>query len=73
MVIGFPHSIDCIELWNRFSRPWKGIEFGQNVHKILKKYENSTFSHLLIQILFFTADDSSADVFCIVFHEQNFW
>ena len=28
-------------------------------------------SHLFIQILFFTADDSCADVFCIVAHEQN--
>jgi len=34
------------------------------------KYGNSKFSHVLIQILFFTADDSFADyVFCTVFHE----
>jgi len=38
----------------------------------LKKYENSKFSHLLIQILFFANDDSFADVFCIVYHEENF-
>jgi len=40
----------------------KSIEFGQNVHKVLKKYENCAFSHSYIQILFFTADDNSADV-----------
>ena len=41
----------------------------QNVHKVLKKYGNSKFSHLFIKILFFTTDDSSADVFCIVFYQ----
>jgi len=45
------------------------IEFGQNVHEVLKKYGNSKFSQLFIQILFFTADGNFADVFCIVFHE----
>jgi len=35
----------------------KSIEFGQNVHEVLKKYGNSKFSHLSIQILLFTADD----------------
>jgi len=57
-----------IQLWNRFSRLWKYIEFAQNVHKVLKKYENSKLIRLFIQMLFFTDDDSSADVFCIVFH-----
>jgi len=33
---------------------------------------NSKFSLFFIQILFLTSDDSSADVLCIVFHEQNF-
>jgi len=27
---------------------------------------------LLIKSLFFTADDSFADIFCFVFHEYNF-
>jgi len=38
---GFPRCVESIELWNRFSRPWKSIEFGQNVQKVLKKYGNS--------------------------------
>ena len=59
----FPRGIESNELWNRFSRPWKSIEFGQNVHDVLKKCRNSKFSHLFIQILFFNADGSSADVF----------
>jgi len=29
--------LKVIELLNRFSRPWESIEFGQNVHKVLKK------------------------------------
>jgi len=57
---GFPRGIKSIEFWNRFSRPWKSNEFGQNVHKIVKKFGNSKFSHLFIQILFLTADGSSA-------------
>jgi len=44
----------------------------QSIHKVLKKYGNSKFSHLFIQILFFTADDSFADIFCFVLHEYNF-
>jgi len=48
-----------------FSRPWKSIIFGWNVHKILGNYGNSKFNHLFIQILFFTTDDSSADVFTL--------
>ena len=47
-----------IELCKWFSRPWKSIGFGQLIRKVLKKYENSKFSHLFIQILFFIADDS---------------
>jgi len=39
------------------------------MYKVLKKYGNSKFSHLVIPILLFTADESSADVFCFVFHE----
>jgi len=35
----------------------KSIEFGQNLHKILKKYGNSKSNHLFIQILFSTTDD----------------
>jgi len=38
---GFPRGIESIELWNRFPRPWKSIEFSQNVHKVLKKCRNS--------------------------------
>jgi len=38
---GFPRGIESIEFQNQFSRPWKSFEFGQNVHKILKKYGNS--------------------------------
>jgi len=32
------------------------------IHEVLKKYEHSKFSHLLIEIFFFTADDGFADV-----------
>ena len=60
---------ESIELWNWFSRPWKSIEFGWNVHKVMKKYGNYKFSYLFIQILFFTADDSFAGIFSIVFNE----
>ena len=35
-----------IELWNRFARPWKSIEFVENVHEVLKKYGNSKFRSL---------------------------
>ena len=66
---GFPHGFESTELWNRFSRPWESIEFGQTLHKVLKKYKNSKFSLLFIQFFFFTADNNFADVFCIVFHE----
>jgi len=38
--LGFPRGIKSMDLWNRFSRPRKSIEFGQNVHELLKKYEN---------------------------------
>jgi len=31
-VAGFPRGIESIEFKNRYSRPWKSIEFGQNVH-----------------------------------------
>jgi len=47
------HEIESIELWNKFSRPWQSIEFGQNVYKVLEKYGNSKFCYLLIQIFFF--------------------
>ena len=62
---GLPCDTKSIDLWNWCLKPWKNIEFDQNVHKVLKKYENSKFSHLFIQILFFTADDSFADVFAL--------
>jgi len=55
-----------------FSRPQKYSEFGKNVHKLMKKLENSKFSHFFIQIFFFTADDSFGNGFRIVFHEYNF-
>ena len=29
---GFPHGIESIEFQIWFSRPWKSIEYGQNVH-----------------------------------------
>ena len=32
MLSGFPRGIKSIEFQNWFSRPWKSIEFGQNVH-----------------------------------------
>jgi len=35
----------------------------------MKKYGNYKFSYLFIQILFFTADDSFAGIFSIVFNE----
>jgi len=28
---GLPRGMESIEFQNRFSRPWKSIEFGQNV------------------------------------------
>jgi len=61
-----------IELWNRFSIPWKSIEFGQNVHKVLKKHGNSKFSQLFIHILFFAA----ITIFACVLHcvpQIKFW
>jgi len=60
-LVGFPRGI---ELWDWFS-----------VFKNLKKYWIWPKCTLLssAQILFFTADNSTADVFCIVFDEQNFW
>jgi len=42
----------------------ESIEFSQNIHKVLKFQIQPFF----IQILFFTTDDRSANVFCIVFH-----
>jgi len=39
----------------------KVFEFGQNVQKVFKKYENSKFSYVFIQLLFF-ATDSFANV-----------
>jgi len=41
----------CIELWNRFLRHWK--------------FEKYKFSHLFLQILFFTTVDSLADVLAL--------
>ena len=35
----------------------------------MKKYGNPTFSQFFIKNLFFAADDSFADVFCVVSHE----
>jgi len=52
-----------IELSNPFWKPWKSIEFDQNVHRVLKKYGNSKFNHLFMQILFVTADDRFAKFF----------
>jgi len=69
---GFPCSMEIIdwksfELWKQFSRPWKSIDFDQNVHKVLKKYGNSKCSHLFIQILLVSADNSSADFFALCY------
>jgi len=50
----------------------KSTDFVQNVHKVLKELGNSEFSHLFLQNLLFTANDNFADVFFIVFLEQNF-
>jgi len=36
-----------IEFQNWFSRPWKGIEFGQNVYYVLKKCWNSKWKRNL--------------------------
>jgi len=36
-----------IEFQNRFSRPWKSIEIGQNMHSVLKKYGNSKWKIIL--------------------------
>jgi len=32
LVSGFPRSVKSIEFQNWFSRPWKSIDFCQNVH-----------------------------------------
>jgi len=55
-----------IGFWNQFSRPWKSIEFGQNVHKVLKKYGNSVvclFKFCLLPLWQFCRS------FFIVFHQ----
>ena len=62
-------GMEGAKLWNWFSRPWKSIEFGQNVHKVLKRYGNSKIQPFVIQNLLFTTDDSFANLVCIVFHE----
>jgi len=62
---GLPHKIKKYWIVKWFARPWKSIEFGQNGHKVLKKYGNSKFSDLFIQILFFTTDDNFADAFAL--------
>jgi len=72
---GFPCRIESIENVLNFEISFQNL--GKVLHltktyKVLKKYGNSKFSRLLIQILFVTAYDSSAEVFCIVFHQQNF-
>jgi len=41
LILGFPRYIESIELQNRLARRWKNIEFGQNVHYVLKNYGNS--------------------------------
>jgi len=49
---GFPHSIESVEkvldCEMCFSRHCKSIEFGQNIHKILKNYGNSKINHFFI-------------------------
>jgi len=44
------YKLKSIELWSLSSRTWKSIEFGQNVHKVLKKYGNPKFNDLFFQI-----------------------
>jgi len=44
----------------------KSIEFGQNVHEVLKKYGHFKFSQLFIPVSFYAADESFAEVFCVV-------
>ena len=73
---GFPRGIECMERVLNCEISFQDLENSiglcQSIHKVLKKYGNSKFSHLFIQILFFTADDSFADIFCFVLHEYNF-
>jgi len=52
LLAGFPCGIWSIESWNRFFRLWKSIEFGQDVYNVLKKYGNSKFNRLFIEIVF---------------------
>jgi len=66
---GFPRGFESIELWNWLTRPEKVLNFARMYIKYWKSMEIPKFSHLFIQILLFTADGSSADVFCIVFLE----
>jgi len=66
---GFPRGIESIEKVLNFEISFQDFEKVLNLAKMYIKYENSKFSHLLFQILFVTAYDSSADVFCIVFHQ----
>jgi len=65
-------SVRTVLVDRKLLRNWKSIEFDQNVRKVLKKYASSKFSHLFIQILFFSADNRSADVSCIAFQWAKF-
>jgi len=61
-VLNFETGFEDIEKVLNLTKCTSGIE----------KVWNSKFNHLFIQIFFCSADHSSADVFCIVFYQQNF-
>ena len=67
-ILGFQEDPEKVLVFKTLKKYWIWLK----CTTLLKKYGNSKFNHLFIQILFFTADDSSAVMFCIVFHEQIF-
>jgi len=48
---GFPRSIESIELWNRFSKPWKSIDFLNSTISLFK-FCSSLLILLLLSELF---------------------
>jgi len=61
-----------IEMWNRFSKPWKGIEFGWNGDEVLKRYGNCKFRHLFIQFCTLLLTTVCRCFWIFVFREKNF-
>jgi len=66
LVPGFPRGLEKVL---NYEVSFQDLEKVLYLAKMYIKYGNSKFTHLSIQILFFTADDSFANLVCIVFHE----